>query len=296
MFSTLAAEAFALEPAIPGYQSYDGLRRELEQIAQHEVATLRSLGTTVGGREIWALTLSLGDDDKKPAILVVGTDHAPHLAGSELAVRIASKLAATAESDDAVRRLLSDQTIYVIPRPSPDASEAFFHKPYVERTGNARATDDDRDGQTNEDPGEDLNGDGQITMMRVEDPTGRYMPHPDDPRVLIEADPRKGEQGKYQLFPEGIDNDKDGEQSEDGPGGVAFDKNFPFEYPYFAAGAGPHQVSEPEVRAVADFAFDHPNIYLVLSFSPHDNLAHPWKPGDTGRVPTSVLRDDVALL
>jgi hypothetical protein len=290
------AELAANEPAIDGYRSYEELRRELEAIAGEDAAELQSLGTTLGGREIFVLTLSIGDASQKPAILVVGSVHAPHVFGSELAVRLARRLVDEAKSDESFRRVLEEQTIYIIPLPSPDASEAFFHKPYSERTGNARATDDDRDGRTNEDGPEDLNGDGQITVMRIEDPTGNYLPHPADERVLIEADAKQGEQGKYLVEIEGLDNDQDESQSEDGPGGVAFDRNFTFQYPYFEAGAGPHQVSEPETRAIADFAFDHPNIYLVFSFSPHDNLNRPWKSGERSEIPTSVLADDAPYL
>ena len=292
-----AHRAAANEPALAGYRSYEELRRELEALAGSDVAEIESLGATLGGREIYALTLSIGEPAAKPAILVVGAVHAPHVAGYELAVRMARQLVDQAGSDEDVKKLLEEQTVYVIPLPSPDASEAFFHKPYSERTGNARATDDDRDGRTNEDGPEDLNGDGWITVMRIEDPTGKYIPHPDDDRVLIEADPKKGEQGRYRVETEGIDNDQDDLQGEDGPGGVAFDRNFTFEYPYFEPGAGPHQVSEPETRAVADFAFDHPNIYLVLSFSPHNNLMHPWKSGQQrDNIPTTVHEDDVPYL
>lgn len=291
------AKVEANEPAITGYRSYEALRRELESIAAAPAAELESIGTTLGGREVYVLTLSIGDAEEKPAILVVGSVHAPHLLGSELAVRMARRLVDGAESDDSIRSILQEQAIYVIPLPSPDASEAFFHKPYIERTGNAHPTDDDRDGRTNEDGPEDLNGDGQITLMRIEDPTGSYMPHPADNRVLIEADAKKGERGRFRLEIEGIDNDKDESQGEDGPGGVAFDRNFTFEYPYFEPGAGPHQVSEPETRAVADFAFDHPNVYAVFSFSPHDNLNEPWKSGQgSGEIPISVHEDDVPYL
>jgi len=287
----------AVEPAIEGYSNYAEMRKQLESIAGDEAATLRSLGTTLGGREVYLLTLSIGDAEKKPAILLMGSVHAPHLAGSELAVRIARQLVSGKDDDNAIKKLLSDQTIYVIPRPSPDASEAFFHKPHWERTGNARATDDDRDGRTNEDPPDDLNGDGVITMMRIEDPAGAYMAHPDEPRIMIKADRAKNEPGTHRLVIEGFDNDSDDEQAEDGPGGTAFDKNFTFEYPYFAAGAGPHQVSEPETRAVADFAFNHRNIYLVFSFSPHENFVTPWKAGGSGgRIPKSVHGDDAKLL
>ena len=87
--------------------------------------------------------------------------------------------------------------------------------------------------------------------MRVHDPTGKYMAHPQDPRILIEAEADKNEQGRFRILTEGIDNDKDGKFNEDGPGGVDFNRNFTFEYPYFQAGAGPSQVSETETRAVA---------------------------------------------
>ena len=44
-------------------------------------------------------------------------------------------------------------------------------------------------------------------MMRVEDETGDYFPHPDDPRVLIQADAKKNEKGKYRLLVEGKDDE-----------------------------------------------------------------------------------------
>ncbi|MBN1852357.1 MAG: hypothetical protein JW829_06520 [Pirellulales bacterium] len=283
------------QPAIDGYRDFAALRIEFESIAANPVASLSSIGMTQGGREIPLLTLSISASDKKPAILVVGNVDAPHRVGSELAIRLARHLADRAETDPRIKKLLTDQTVYIIPCPTPDASEAFFLHPAYERTGNVRATDDDRDGVTNEDPPEDLNGDGLITMMRIEDPTGTYIPHPVDPRVMIQADPQKNERGKYRLIQEGIDNDKDEQFNEDGPGGVDFNRNFPFHYPYFESGAGPHQVSEPETRAVADFAFDHPNIYCVLTFSPHDNLSRPWKSdpsSETAKIKTAVPQAD----
>jgi hypothetical protein len=77
--------------------------------------------------------------------------------------------------------------------------------------------------------------------------------------------------------------------------GTEFNRNFTFRYPYFQRGAGPHQVSEVETRAVADFCFSHTNIALVLSFTPEDNLMRPWKPNpaaESQRIKTSVLAAD----
>ena len=78
---------------------------------------------------------------------------------------------------------------------------------------------------------------------------------------------------------------------------MAFNRNFPFHYPYFKPGAGPNAVSEIETRAVADFAFDHRNIAIVFCFSPEDNLMHVWKPDDNeGKVKSHIQRGDLAAV
>jgi len=295
----LAGHAAAAEPAVPGYADYDAFRAQLESIAKSEFATLESLGRTLGKREVCLLRIGTGPMDEKPAILVVGSVEPAHLAGSELAVRVARRLVEGAKKDKAVRAMLDRVTFYVIPRPSPDACEAFFRRPYCERDTNERPTDDDRDGKTDEDGPDDLDGDGWITQMRVEDPAGAYMPHPDDPRVLVKADSKKNEQGRWSLYVEGRDNDGDEAFGEDPPGGVAFNRNFTLKYPYFEPGAGPHQVSEVETRAVADFAFSRPNVAAVLTFTPEDNLMRLWKPNPAAegqKIKTALLGADAPTM
>jgi hypothetical protein len=291
----LVSGARPAEPILKGYADYETYRKQLESIAGSKFASLRSLGRTLGGREVYLLEIGVGKRDEKPAILVVGGVHPPHLVGSELAVRLARRLVDQAAGDKAVAAMLERVTFYFIPRPSPDACEAFFRSPYWERAANDRKTDNDHDGLVDEDGPDDLNGDGLITAMRVEDPAGTYISHPKDPRVLIRAEREKNERGRWLLYSEGIDNDKDGEQNEDPPGGTEFNRNFPFRHPYFQRGAGPHQVSEVETRAVADFCFNHQNIAVVLSFTPEDNLMHPWKPNpaaESQRIKTSLLGAD----
>jgi len=220
-----------------GYADYAALRRQMQQLAASPLAQLQSLGRTCGGREV--LLLRVGSDklDAKPAVLIVGGVDPPQLLGSHLALDIARRLVLDGRSDPETARLLKQVTFYVIPRACPDASEAFFQTPAVERSVNLRPMDDDDDGRVDEDGPEDLNGDGLITAMRVEDPAGPMMAHPDDSRVLIEADPKKNETGRWRLLVEGRDNDQDGELNEDPPGGVAFDRNFTFRYPYFESGS-----------------------------------------------------------
>jgi hypothetical protein len=193
---------------------------------------------------------------------------------------------------------LNQFTIYVIPSPTPDATEKNFAKPHREHLGNAVATDDDRDFTSGEDPPVDLNDDGWITMMRVAEPFGTHRPHDKDPRVMVPIDASKAEVGTHRIYIEARDADGDKQFGEDAGDGVEFNRNFTFNYPYFGKGAGPHQVSEVETRAIADFVFDHPNIGAILCFSLEDNLIHPWKGSsatDGARIKTKILTKDQAF-
>ncbi len=299
LLTPLAAAVAEQDAAVEGYASFETLRVQLEQIARSPLAKLSTLGRTREGREVFLLTIGKGKVDDRPGVLVIGGLDATQLYGSELAVRVARQLVERAESDEETARLLERVTFYVIPRASPDACEFFFIRPFEERTTNTRPTDIDNDGRVDEDPPGDINGDGWITAMRVEEPAGRYMEHPEDPRVMILADPQKGERGRWSLHVEGVDEDGDGQLSEDPIGGVAFDRNFTFRYPYFAPDAGLFQVSEPETQAVADFAFERRNIAVVFTFTAQDNLFHVPKSESSekqGKIKTKLLAADAPHL
>jgi hypothetical protein len=256
------------------------------------MVTLKSLTKTDGGKDIWMLTIGKGDIENKPAMAIVGGVEGSHLLGVEMAIRFAEGLI----NDNA--SALDNSTFYVFPNMSPDATEQYFAKLKYHRSGNAKPTDDDRDGKLNEDPFEDLNGDGMVTLMRVEDATGDWITHPADDRVMIKANKAEGEKGKYKIFSEGMDNDKDGSFNEDGEGGIHFNKNLTYEYPYFEAGAGEHSVSEKENRALLDLLYTKWNLYAVFTFGPGNNLSSPWKynrGGASKRVVTSILEDDATL-
>lgn len=275
--SLLLIGAVAVKAQI-GYQNHTQLSERLKKLSvQYSTfASVQSLSKTTTGKDIWAVVLGKGDATKKPAIAIVAGVDGSHLAGTELAIQLAEKILSNS-SKDTVANLLATRTIYIVPCVNPDAMEQFFGKPKYERAGNASRTDEDRDGKFDEDPAEDLNGDGLISMFRVEDPTGSFMSHKDDGRVLIKADPTKGEKGKYLYFTEGFDNDKDGKFNEDGPGGVALNKNFTFDFPFFTPGSGEYPVSESENRGLLDFLYDARNVYAVFTFGPSNNLTEAYK-------------------
>ncbi|MEK7992969.1 MAG: M14 family zinc carboxypeptidase, partial [Planctomycetota bacterium] len=93
---------------------------------------------------------------------------------------------------------------------------------------------------------------------------------------------------------EGIDNDHDERWNEDGPGGVNFNRNFPYGYEFFAPDAGVHQVSEAETRALADFIIEHPNIGIVVTYGAADNLSKTPKGASSTerRKPMTAIDDD----
>jgi hypothetical protein len=280
--------------ALQGYATFAEMETRLKVLAESPWAELSSLGETQGQRPVWLLKIASDPQATRPAILVVGNVQASHVVGRELALRMAERLLNAGDSP-AIEQLLSNYTVYVIPCPNPDATEKNFQGPARERNGNLTRTDDDRDFESGEDPPTDLNGDGFITMLRIAEEFGTHRTHPSDPRVLIPIDGKKNEVGGYRLEVESRDTDQDKLFGEDAADGVDFNRNFTFNYPYFAKGSGPHQVSEIESRAVADFMFDHPNIGFVLCFSPEDNLYNTWKGSsqtDGGRIKTKILTED----
>ena len=237
-----------------------------------QLASVSSLVKTNGGKDIWMLTIGSGNTASRPAIAVVGGVEGSHLLGTELVIGFAENLLKLSNTDS-IKTLLNKTTYYLFPNMSPDAMEQYFAAVKYERNGNATPTDDDRDGRLNEDRFDDLDKNGKITLMRVESPVGEYKLHPDDARVLIKADPLKGEKGKYLLLTEGIDNDKDSRLNEDGEGGIAFNKNATYKHKTFAPGAGDYPASEKETRALMDYLFDAFNVYAVVSFGTNNNLS-----------------------
>jgi len=238
---------------------------------------LETIGATDSGKDINVLTIGTGETGLKPGIAIIGGIDSRYVAGREVALGFAERLLENSGTDE-VKQLISKVSFYIIPDASPEASSGYFSDPQQERLVNANPTDNDRDFKTDEDPFEDLNDDGFISMMRVKDPTGDYITDPEEERLMRKADPARGETGSWYLYSEGIDNDKDGNFNEDGQGGVNFNNNFSFEYEEFGQYAGINAVSEKETRAVADFLYDHFNIFVVFSFGPQDNLGQAFRP------------------
>jgi hypothetical protein len=260
---------FGITHAQNGYLNYQNLTKNLKALdAKSNYCTVKSIGKSSGGKEIWLVTLS-ESTAPKPALLITAGLDGKSRTGTQIALKMIENLL----NSDKLSKILEEKTIYFVPSVNPDAIDAAVANIKMEKRGNDTETDDDRDGRIGEDPFEDLNKDGLITQIRVEDITGNYIESPEDSRVLIKADPVKNQVGKYILISEGIDNDKDGMFNEDFSEGVNIDKNFTYDYPVFEKGAGVYVASESETRALLDFLYLNQNIYGVLTFGMHNNLS-----------------------
>ncbi|MBM4027104.1 MAG: hypothetical protein FJ280_17120 [Planctomycetes bacterium] len=264
-------------PAATDYCSSSALARQLAGLAQNDpnLVRVRELAQSRDRRTVWLVEVGAGSEESRgtrPGLLVVAGLEGNDLIGPFTAVSWIERLVRQYRDDPPTAALLRRTTVYVVPCLNPDALERFFARPQIELRGNDCPRDDDHDGLVEEDPGEDLNRDGLITMMRVEDKEGEYILDPNESRLLLKADPLKGEKGAWKLLPEGIDNDGDQRWNEDGPGGANFNRSFPYNYRYFAADAGLHPLADEETRALADFIVAHPNIGLIVTYGAADNL------------------------
>jgi len=285
-------------PTSPAYLDEKALERQLRELARTypKLVQLAEVCESARKQTVWRLELGTGSAEERaprPAMLAIAGLEGNDLAGTVSLMAWARSLAAGVETNENLKALLATTTIHIWPRLNPDATRHFFAKPRWETSASEQPFDDDHDGLMDEDGPDDLDGDGLITSMRVEEPGGEYLLDPVDGRLLLKADRLKGEHGTWKLFVEGQDNDKDKRWNEDGLGGVNFNRNFPYNYKFFAADAGRHQISEAETRALAEFILAHPSIAVVFAFGAADNLTQTPKGEAPKRPPTGPHEEDV---
>ncbi len=251
------------------YLRYEELARTLRELAEEYpgFCKLLSIGKSYEGREIWLAELTnqeTGQASTKPAFWVDGNTHAGEVTGSMAALYLIEYLLENHGKDDLATRLLDEQAFYVLPRLSPDGAERYLSTPHT-----LRATPRPWP-EPEEEPGlhpEDVDGDGNILQMRVEDESGEWLVSRKDARLMVprapdEADPKTT---YYRLYREGAFKDYDGFERKIAPPLYGLDMNRQYPYQWRAedeqTGAGPYPLSEPESRAQVDFLLDHTNVF-----------------------------------
>ena len=291
------------------YHTYDEVTAILRKWAADypNLVDLYSVGQSFEGREIWQITITnkaTGKDTDKPAMFIEGNRHSGEVTAAESALWFAWHVLSGYGTDPAMTKLVDTKALYVKPKNNPDGSDLYLNTAQSNRS-TVRPYDDDHDGLLDEDPAEDLDGDGFILNMRkkVEPGKGTMMIDPKDPsgRLMVRAPAGKGD---YQIYPEGIDNDGDGRVNEDGIGGLDLHRNYPENWRpmpgldltgrgYTQGGAGEYPLSETETRAVFLFLLEHPNVSIgqTMDTSVPMLLHGP----STSRMSESMFPDDMKI-
>jgi hypothetical protein len=238
-----------------------------------ELLTMDSLGQSVGGREIWIVTLNnpkTGSDREKTAMFIDGNIHGNEIQSAETVLYSIWYLCKSYGEIDRITELVNERSFYFVPMENPDGREVWFHDPATPHylRGGIRPTDNDHDGVFDEDGPDDLDGDGHITSMWIKNPLGRYGVDEKDPRFFKRVDRDDPPGGWSRLGEEGIDNDDDGRVNEDGIGGYDPNRNWPSDWQpeWIQYGATDYPFSLPETRVIGLFIYDHPNIAAAQSY------------------------------
>jgi hypothetical protein len=254
---------------------YDELTSAIQALAgeRPDLMTVESIGTSHEGRDIWLATVTnsaTGPHHEKPALWVEANIHATEVTGSTAALHLLHRLVTGygSDGDEKVTAALDSRTFYVVPRLNPDGVEAALaDRPrFVRSSVRSYPRTEQQDGLVEE----DIDGDGRILTMRIEDPNGPWKAYEGEPRLLIARDPIETGGTYYRLLPEGTVRNFDGDLIPMAPAlaGLDMNRNFPAEWRPEGdqRGAGPYPTSEPEIRSLVAAVIDRPNVCGYLAY------------------------------
>jgi len=305
----------ATQPKVAGemdFSHYHTYGEVLEFLRKWEkeypnLVSLYSVGKSFEGRDIRQMTLTnkgTGADTDKPAMFLEGNRHSGEVTAAESALYFAWHVLMNYGKDPEITRLLDTKALYVKIKNNPDGSELYLNTAQTNRS-TVRPHDSDGDGLLDEDPNEDLDGDGFCLRMRlkVEAGKGEYVVDPQDKSGRLMKKVGAGK-GNYNVFSEGIDNDGDGKYNEDGIGGLDLHRNYVENWRpepgldltgrgWTQQGAGAYPLSETETRAVVLFLLQHPNVSVGQTMD--TSVPMLLRPPSTSRSEESMFPEDRKL-
>jgi len=240
--------------------------------AYPEMTKVEEIGKSEEGRPIYGVTVNnpkTGPALSKPGIYVDGNIHGNEIQGGEICLYLLDYLLGNYGKNKDVTELLDKKVFYVIPVVNVDGRWHFMTDANTSSSNRSLRIpiDDDKDGLVDEDFPDDLDGDGNICMMRKKDPFGQYKTDPEDPRLMVPVKP--GEKGEWTILgEEGIDNDGDGLINEDSEGYVDPNRQWGFDWApdYVQSGSGEFPFQAVGLKALALWTQTKTNICIGWTF------------------------------
>ncbi len=251
------------------YYEYDELTNFLKDMneAYPELTEIRSLCKSDMGRDVWMFVINnprTGDEKDKPGFFLNQIHSSEVIAAMSCCYTIWDLLENYGKREE-ITAAVDDLVWYIIPRLDVDGAEAYLTgKPAGE---DPNPLDNDGDFLFDEDPPEDIDGDGSIVQMRQKDAEGEWKISEKDPRIMVRKAPDETGGTYYKTYSEGIDNDGDGKINEDGfRMRFLSNRNYPGNWrpATIQGGAGRYPMEEKTTRAEVDFAATHLNIAIYL--------------------------------
>jgi hypothetical protein len=112
--------------AFDTYHSYAEIELGLHSLESLGIAKVESIGLSVEGRQIWAIKISdepSVNDQDEPDILFVGLHHACEWISAEVSYYLAVNLVQNYDSDSALKTLIDNSEIWIVPVVNPDGLE-----------------------------------------------------------------------------------------------------------------------------------------------------------------------------
>ncbi|NGP77885.1 hypothetical protein G3570_14650 [Balneolaceae bacterium YR4-1] len=290
------------------YHTYDETVTMLNELAEEypQLVELYSIGkTATGQREMWMIEITnkdTGPASQKPGAYFDGNQHDNEVMGGEVATFLPYYFLSQYGEDEEITRLLDSRVLYILPLANPDGAEAYI-------TGEVDWDPMDIDnadrlygpGENGDDGPEDLDGDGEILKMRVENPDGDWKTYDADPRIMVRREEGDSTGTFYDLYDEGIDNDDDGEINNDPPHTrFITNRNYPGHWSSDDGqyrGAGDYPLDELNSRNIVEFIVHRPNIAMIESYHTTSGVhLRPFSARPTEDLPRKDLQDYTAIL
>ncbi|MBE6931363.1 MAG: hypothetical protein E7463_13910 [Ruminococcaceae bacterium] len=265
------------------YYTYDEMISALESLAADNPRYMRleALAETPEGRYVPIVTLADFDDpngETLPAYYIQANIHACEACGTNVCIYLIEQILKNPA-------ILSTHIYYLVPRVNPDGAERAMTR--RDCTIRSRCLPL---GCANALMPQDVDGDGLVSHMRIENPLGAWKALPGR-GIMVAREPGDMEGPFYDVYNEGLVENYNGGSPVHGERNIDLNRSYPVNWKPL-----PHTTDypgqAPEVRAILEFLTSHKNIYAGVDL--HNGTSGILRP--TERSNSELVREDRNLM